>query len=269
MKYEGFETLRIEVADRVAWLTIDHPPINLFDMALIGDMARAGEALASDDNVGAVVLQSADPDFFIAHADVELIQTITESDPSEDSASSFFHAMTEHFRLMPKATIGKIAGIARGGGLELLSALDMRFCALEKTRLAQPEVTVGIIPGGGGSTRWPRMIGYARAMELMLGGSDLDARTAEAYGLVNRALPAQELDEFVDNLARRIASFPPHAIGLVKKVAQQQVPIEEALDFEHRAFMESARHPAASSAMKAFMEAGGQTRDVELRGAFS
>lgn len=268
MGYDSFGTLRIDVSDRVAWLTIDHPPINLFDMAMIGEMTNAGEMLAADNDVGAVVLQSADPDFFIAHADVSLIQTITASDPAADPPSSFFHAMTEQFRLMPKPTIGKIAGIARGGGLELLAALDMRFCSIEKTTLAQPEVTVGIIPGGGGSTRWPRLIGHGKAMELMLGGGDFDGATAERFGMVNRAMPLSELDTFVDNFARRVASFPPHAVALIKRVALDHGRIEDTLNVEHHAFMESARHPWAIAAMQTFMDNGGQTRAVELTGAF-
>jgi len=269
MDYGDFGTLRIEVSDRVAWLTIDHPPINLFDMAMIVDMTKAGAMLAADDEVGAVILQSADPEFFIAHADVTLIQGITARDPAEDPPSSGFHAMTEQFRLMPKPTIGKISGIARGGGLELLAALDMRFCSIEKTTLSQPEVTVGIIPGGGGSTRWPGIIGHARAMELMLGGSDLDAATAERFGMVNRAMPLSELDSFVDNFARRIASFPPHAVALIKRVSQHHGQVEDTLAFEHRAFMESARHPEAVAAMQEFMDNGGQTRAAELTGAFT
>lgn len=269
MDYGDFSTLRVEVLDRVAWLTIDHPPINLFDMALIGEMTEVGTRLAADAEVGAVVLQSADPDFFIAHADVMLIQTITDSDPADDPPSSFFHAMTEQFRLMPKPTIGKIAGIARGGGLELLAALDMRFCSLERTTLSQPEVTVGIIPGGGGSTRWPRLIGHGRAMELMIGGNDFDGATAERFGMVNRAMPLSELDIFVENFAKRVASFPPHAVALIKKVSLHQDRLQETLDFEHRAFMESARHPEAVVAMQIFMENGGQTRAAELTGAFS
>ncbi|MEM7459911.1 MAG: enoyl-CoA hydratase/isomerase family protein, partial [Pseudomonadota bacterium] len=239
-----------------------------FDMVLISEMDAAGERLAVDDDARVVVIQSADPDFFIAHADVTLIQNIGDTDPIDDPDSSFFHSMTERFRLMPKPTIGKIDGVARGGGLELLAAMDMRFCSIEKTVFAQPEITVGIIPGGGGSSRWPKLIGYARAMELMLGGADIDATVAEKYGIVNRALPRSELDQFVTNLATRMASFPPHAAALIKQVGQTQGTLEEALHAEHRAFMESARHPSALSAMKTFMENGGQTREVELEGAF-
>ena len=263
-----FDAINIDIKDRVAWLTIDHPPINLFDMQLISEMDAAGAQLAEDDTVGAVVIQSADPDFFIAHADVKLILDIAGQEPQESDGTSFFHVMTERFRTMPKATIGKINGVARGGGLELLAALDMRFCSLEKTVVAQPEVTVGIIPGGGGSARWPRLIGAGRALEMMLGGHDFDGATAEKYGIVNRALPESELDGFVSELATRIASYPPEAIALVKKVAHHQGTIEESLALEAQSFAQSARSPEALGRMKAFLEAGGQTREVELGGAF-
>jgi len=250
MTYSDLTAINIEIDNHVAWLTINHPPINLFDITLMSEMNTVGERLAADDDVRVVVLQSADPDFFIAHADVKLIQNIADTDPIDDPDSSFFHAMTERFRVMPKPTIGKINGIARGGGLELLAALDMRFCSLENTVLGQPEITVGIIPGGGGSSRWPRLIGYARAMELMLGGADIDAKTAEHYGIVNRALPSADLDSFVDALAARIASYPPHAAGRIKHVGQSEGTLEETLYAEHRAFMESARHPSALAAME-------------------
>ncbi|MGC6499431.1 MAG: enoyl-CoA hydratase/isomerase family protein [Henriciella sp.] len=258
-----YKTLALEVVDHVGWLTIDHPPLNLFDRALMSDMMAAARHLSEDEQVRVVVVQSADPDFFIAHADVTLIEAVAAADPASDPDSSFFHAMTEQFRQMPKPTLGKIRGIARGGGLEFLAALDMRFCARETTRLGQPEVTLGIIPGGGGTSRWPRLIGYARAMELMLGGRDFDADEAERYGLVNRALPEAELDDWVDQLARRMAGFAPHAIRLIKQVGQGQGSLEDSLAAEHRAFLTSARHADALAQMRRFMERGGQTRPFE------
>ena len=263
-----FSALRIEVVERVAWLTIDHPPINLFDGTLMSEMDRAGQWLAGEEDVHVVVIQSADADFFIAHADVELIQAAAEADPADDPPSSFFHAMTERFRAMPKPVIGKIDGIARGGGLELLAALDMRFCSLENTTLAQPEITLGIAPGGGGPSRWPRLIGTARAMELMLSGADIDGATAERYGMVNRALPRAELNGFVRALATRIAAFPPHAAGLIKAIGQHEGDLDDRLAAETDAFFTSARHPAARRAMRAFMERGGQTRDAEMANPF-
>jgi enoyl-CoA hydratase/carnithine racemase len=259
MNGETRDCLTIDIADRVAWVTIDHPPINLMDTPLIRALALAARDLHEDADVGAVVIQSRDPDFFVAHGDVN---SILGSAGGWSDSSPYQH-MLEQFRQMPKPTIGKINGIARGGGLELLAALDMRFCSLENTRLAQPEVPLGIIPGGGGTARWPRHIGYARAIELILSGADIDGATAETYGMVNRAMPAADLDAFVDGLARRIAGFPPHAVALAKRVARHEGTLVDALALEADSYARAAQDPAALEAMRRFMALGGQTREVE------
>src|SRR6059036_564189 len=216
MAYTGYECLEIRVDRRVATVTIDHPPINLFDLTLIQEMDRVGRELEADGDVRVAVFQSANPDFFIAHADVALIQTLPTTVPPKPTRLGLFHAMVDRFRTMPKATIGKIEGRARGGGSEFLLSLDMRFAALGRAVLAQPEVALGILPGGTGTQRLPRLMGRSRALEVVLGCEDFDAATAERYGWVNRALPPDELGPFVDRLARRIASFPPTAVGEAK-----------------------------------------------------
>jgi len=259
MNTQSGDCLSIDISGRVAWLTILHPPMNLLDSAMIGALARAAIDLGEDPDVGAIVFQSGDPEFFIAHADINLV---LGPSAGRSGPSPFQHALSQ-FRAMPKPTIGKIDGIARGGGLEFLAALDMRFCSLENTRLSQPEVPLGIIPAGGGSSRWPRLIGYPRAVELLLSGMDIDGATAEKYGMVNRAMPAAELDGFVDGLARRIAGFPPHAVGLTKRVAWYDGTLEEALEVEADAYVQAARDPAAIAVMRRYMEMGGQSREHE------
>jgi enoyl-CoA hydratase/carnithine racemase len=257
-------TLRIRRAAGVAWVTIDHPPINLFDVALMGDLMRAGAALEADPDVRVVVLDSANPDFFIAHADVELIQTLPKEPPPKPAELGFFHVLVDRFRTMPKATIGVVEGIARGGGSELLLSLDMRFGALGKAVLAQPEVALGIIPGGSGTQRLPRLVGRARALEIILGCEDFPADLAERYGWLNRALPPGELRPFVEALARRIASFPPEAIALAKEaVAAAEGPTLEGLLEEADCFNRAVATPAARERMARFLAAGGQTPEVE------
>jgi len=130
MTYKKFELLDVRIEKRAAWVTINNPPINLFDMPLMLEMDQVATQLEGDDAVSVVVLQSKDPDFFIAHADINSILAAVESGEGFDPENNFFYTMTERFRRMPKVTIGKIDGIARGGGLELLAALDMRFCSL-------------------------------------------------------------------------------------------------------------------------------------------
>ena len=264
MAYDGYKCLRTRVEEGVAWVTIDHPPINLFDMALIADMLRIGEELERDDAVRVVVLQSANPEFFVAHADVALIQTLPAAAPPKPSKLGFFHAMVERMRSMPKATIAKIEGIARGGGSEFVLSCDMRFGALGRCVLAQPEVALGIIPGGSGTQRLPRLVGRARALEIILGCEDVPADLAERWGYLNRALPPAELGRFVDGLARRIASFPAEAIALAKRAvgAADETVVAGLLEEAH-CFDLSVATPAARERMAAFLAAGGQTLEVE------
>jgi enoyl-CoA hydratase/carnithine racemase len=117
---------------------------------------------------------------------------------------------------MPKATIAKVEGRARGGGSEIALAMDMCFAAAGKAIFGQPEVAIGLVPGGGSTQRLPRLMGRGRALEVLLGCNDFSAELAERYGYINRALPPDELAPFVERLAHRIASFPAHAIAHAK-----------------------------------------------------
>ncbi len=264
MAYDGYTCLGIAVDGGVAWVTIDHPPINLFDLALIQEMDRVGRELEVDPAVRVAVFQSANPDFFIAHADVALIQTLPTTAPPKPTRLGLFHAMVDRFRTMPKATIGKIEGRARGGGSEFLLSLDMRFAALGRATLAQPEVALGIIPGGSGTQRLPRLVGRGRALEIVLGCDDFPADLAERYGYVNRALPPAELGPFVERLARRIAGFPGEAIALAKTaVAAAELPIVEGLLEEAHCFNQSLATRPAQERMARFLALGGQTPEVE------
>ncbi len=129
---------------------------------------------------------------------------------------------------------------------------------------AQPEVAVGIIPGGGGTQRLPHLVGRGRALEIILGGNDIDAATAEAWGYVNRALPPDLLRPYVDDLAERIASFPLDAIARAKQAVDTALgDPTRGLNVEDQLFRQTLGLPDAAQRMQAFMDAGGQTRDVE------
>jgi enoyl-CoA hydratase/carnithine racemase len=265
MPYEGYECLKTRIDRGVAYVTIDHPPINLFDMALIHEMDRIGLEVEADPSVRVVVFDSANPEFFIAHADVILIQTLPTEVPPKSTELGLFHAMVDRFRTMPKATIAKIEGRARGGGSEFILSLDMRFAALGRAFFAQPEVAIGIIPGGSGTQRLARLMGRGRALEVVLGCEDFPADLAEKYGYINRALPPEELGPFVEGLAYRIASFPAEAIALAKaSVNAADLTIREGLLEEAYLFNQSLATQAAQKRMAKFIELGGQTREVEL-----
>lgn len=265
MAYEGYQCLRIRRTRGVAFVTIDHPPINLFDLALIQEMDRVGRELADDAEVRVVVFDSANPDFFIAHADVALIQQLPRHVPPKSAELGLFHAMVDRFRTMPKATIAKLEGRARGGGSELVLSLDMRFAALGRAILGQPEVALGIIPGGSGTQRLPRLMGRSRALEVILGCDDFSAELAERYGYVNRALPASEIGPFVERLAFRIAGFPAEAIALAKAaVDAAEQPTRDGLLEEAHCFNQTLATTAAERRMTWFLASGGQTPEVEL-----
>jgi enoyl-CoA hydratase/carnithine racemase len=145
-----------------------------------------------------------------------------------------------------------------------VSSFDLRFASRERAVFGQPEVPLGIIPGGSGTQRLPRLVGRARALEIILGGGDVDAVLAERWGWVNRALADEELRPFVDDLSARIASFPPHAIAAAKRSVDQGLPDPvPGLRTEEWLFSQTLLEPSAIGRMEAFLAAGGQTADVE------
>jgi len=258
--------LRVTRSGGVARVVIDHPPTNLLDLELILAFDHVGKELEADDAVRVVVVESCDPDIWIAHADVELILGMPD-DVHVPVRMGFVHSSFDRFRTMPKATIALIEGVARGGGSELALSMDMRFGAIGRTVLGQPEVHLGIIPGGSGTQRLPRLVGRGRALEAILGGGDLDAVTAEAWGWLDRALPPDELRPFVDELAARIASVPADVIASAKRCVDralgdvEQGLIDEGVEFHHLAVSEEGRRR-----MRAFLDRGGQRREVETHG---
>jgi enoyl-CoA hydratase/carnithine racemase len=262
-----YETFTVERAGGIAWVTIDHPPVNLLDLAMLRDLTLlVGELEQETDETRVVVLRSADPDFFIAHADLDLIKALPRDPRPEPTELEFFPALVERWRTLPQVTIAQIEGRARGGGSELALSLDLRFAALEGAVLSQPEVAIGIIPGGGGTQRLSRLMGRSRALEAVLGCHDFDAATAERYGWVNRALPAVELAPFVELLARRIASFPPLAVRVAKQAVDAAWPDPKpGLLAEARAWNEVLTDPDLDARFDAALAAGAQTREGELR----
>jgi enoyl-CoA hydratase/carnithine racemase len=166
---------------------------------------------------------------------------------------------------MPKVSIAKLEGRARGGGSEFALALDMRFAAAGRAIVSQPEVAMGIIPGAGGTQQLPRLVGRARALEMILGCDDFPAELAERYGYVNRTLPPRELGPFVERLAYRIASFPDKAIRLAKAaVNAAELPIVEGFIEEAHFSNQAMVSATARRLMRKFLEIGGQSRQAEL-----
>ena len=266
MAYE-YEHLSVVIDGRIATVTVDNPPINLITVELFIELSTLSQELADDPDLLVVVMKSANPDFFLAHFDVSAILTFPiDDEPERQDQLTDYHAMGERFRTMDKVTIAQIEGRVGGGGSELVSSFDMRFGVRGKTKINQMEVPLGILPGGCGTQRLPRMVGRNRALEIILGGDDLDAETAERWGYLNRIFDANEIDGYVDALAKRIASFPMEAVRLAKQsVDSAAKPIEEGLKDEAYLFQKTLRTEGAQANMKRFLEIGGQTPEGELR----
>lgn len=266
MAYE-YELLKVDIDGRLATVTVSNPPINLITLPLYAELMALSEELAADPDLTVVVMKSADPDFFLAHFDVEAILMFPTDTPAERSAElNDYHLMCERFRTMDKVTIAQIEGRVGGGGSELAASFDMRFGVRGKTRINQMEVPLGILPGGSGTQRLPRLVGRGRALEIILGAEDLDAETAERWGYLNRIFEADEIGGHVQALARRIAAFPVEAVRLAKQATDAHAPspadglIEEAFLFQRL-----LRTDDAPDRMRRFLEVGGQTREGELR----
>jgi enoyl-CoA hydratase/carnithine racemase len=170
------------------------------------------------------VFRSANPDFFIARYDV---RAAGAGDPL--ARLHRFAEVTRRLAEAPVISIASLRGRARGGGDEIALACDLRYASRENTILGQPEVPFGLLPAGGGIERLARLVGRARALEVIATGDDYDAGTAELYGWVHRALPDRELDAFVDRLARRLGGFDREALAAAKRLLNRGtlVPIEE------------------------------------------
>src|ERR1700741_2812253 len=215
MQYSDYKCFRFAFDSGVVFVSINHPPINLLDEVLSAELDRLGRELEADESVRVVVLQSSLAEFFIAHSGLGRVGAASKR-VSHTPSFRLTQMIGERFRNMPKVTIAKVEGRARGGGSEIALAMDMCFAAAGKAIFGQPEVAIGLVPGGGSTQRLPRLMGRGRALEVLLGCDDFPAELAERYGYINRALPAGEVSPFVVRLARRSASFPAHTIAHVK-----------------------------------------------------
>ncbi|MEY9855841.1 enoyl-CoA hydratase/carnithine racemase [Catenulispora sp. GAS73] len=267
MTYADLSTLRVDLQHGVATVAIDNPPLNVLDAKLIPDLRRFAAQVRDDDTVQVIVFESADPEFFIAHGDMHFLTDPTLLAPDDSlppGTSNAIQALNEEIRALPQVTIGKIAGFARGGGNEFAMALDMRFAAIGKSGQAQPETLLGIYPAGGGTQYMTSLVGRARALELILGAGLADAELAERYGLINRALPADELDEFVTTLARRIAGLGRTIIGIIKTAVDAADSTKTDLVTES-SLASRLSFPEITALAHKLLAAGVQTREGELR----
>ncbi|MGK8752768.1 enoyl-CoA hydratase/isomerase family protein [Pseudomonas aeruginosa] len=284
--------LRIEQRGRVLQVLLDNPPANFLTTAVMQELADLLEDLEQRQDIGAVILSGAADGVFLTHFDVDEIERavapITFSMPAWltrlllESESllrhlpgarkllrrtllagvadmNLFHEVTAHMRRMDKVFIAAINGLALGGGCELALACDLRLMADDdqvERFLGQPEVLIGLIPGGGGTQMLARSLGVARALELCLEGQLLEPRQALALGLVNGLAPAEELLEAADALAQRLARRSPQAVRLIKRSIYQAASRDwtEGMASEKAGFLSAASQGNTRRAMREYIE---------------
>jgi enoyl-CoA hydratase/carnithine racemase len=258
------ETLNVHREGSVVFAEIAAPPMNLLGPELVRDLVTVIQQAEASEIVRVLVFSSADPDYFIPHVDVTRIAEYRD-EAAKLVGEPSLALMFRHLSAADLVTIAQIEGRVRAAGSEFVLACDMRFAARETAVFGQFEPALGLIPGGGGVQHLTRLMGRARALEVMLSAQDYDADLAERYGWINRALPAADIAEFVSALAHRIAAFPPAAQAVVKDRVNA-IALAPADDFRRDSdlFLEGAGDPEAQSRLGAALKHGLQSREPEI-----
>ena len=240
--------------DAVALVTIDNPPMNALSAALLDELEAEIDALDADAGVRAIVLRGGGDRAFVAGADIKEFPALRET-ASEGGSARGIQRLGHRMDAADTPFVAAIHGYCLGGGLELAMCCDVRVCA-DNATLGQPEIQLGLIPGGGGTQRLPRLVGQGRAMFLNLTGDFIDAETAYAWGLVERVVSAAELEDAAVAIADRIASRSPHAVAVLRELARttRDLPLEEGLRREADGFVRCLRSADGAEGVAAFIE---------------
>ena len=243
-----------ERRDAVALVTIDNPPMNALSAALLDELEAEIDALDADAGVRAIVLRGGGERAFVAGADIKEFPALRET-ASEGGSARGIQRLGHRMDAADTPFVAAIHGYCLGGGLELAMCCDVRVCA-DNATLGQPEIQLGLIPGGGGTQRLPRLVGQGRAMFLNLTGDFIDAETAYAWGLVERVVSAAELEDAAVAIADRIASRSPHAVAVLRELARttRDLPLEEGLRREADGFVRCLRSADGAEGVAAFIE---------------
>ncbi len=253
-----WQNIRTQVEDKVAVLTIDHPPVNSFNRQVVTELGEAIDELLADDEVKAIVITGGGTNAFVAGADIPEIKELLDQPAEDGAAAAFIERGQQTFLRIersPKPVIAAINGFCLGGGLELAMSCHIRICS-DRARLGQPEVNLGLIPGWGGTQRLARLVGKGKAIEMILTGDMITAQDAYRLGLVNKVVPAGVVLKEARGLARKIVSKSRFPVAAALKAINDglAVPIEEGLKIEAEQFVGLADTEDIHEGVNAFLE---------------
>ena len=260
----NFETIKVRQEAAVLFAEISAPPMNLLGPELVRDLVALIQHAEADHTFKVLVFTSVDRDYFISHVDVTRIREY-RAEAAKLTGEASIAMLFRYVSASRLVTIAQIEGRVRGAGSEFVLACDMRFAARESAIFSQIEAAFGQLPGGGATQHLTRLMGRARALEVLLSAQDYGAEMAERYGWINRALSAPALGDFVKSLAHRIASFPAAGHVVVKdRVNAISLPPAEDFRRDSDLFAEGVSNPEAQSRIQAAMRRGFQTREAEM-----
>ena len=251
------EYISTEVDGSVAVVTIDHPPVNALSAPLLEELEAEIERLDADDGVRAIVLMGAGDRAFVAGADISEFPSLREAaaEAHEHGSARGIQKVGHRMDAARTPFIAAIHGFCLGGGLELAMCCDIRV-ASDDAQLGQPEIKLGLIPGGGGTQRLPRLVGVGRAQYLNMIGDFIDATTAYDWGLVEKVVSRDELRETALGIAQTIAARSPVSIGVLRELARttRDLPLEEGLRREADGFRRCLESEDGAEGVAAFLE---------------
>jgi len=246
--------VRLEIRDAVGHVVLDRPPANSYDKAFLDDLSAAIDEARFSASVKAIVVRSASEKFFSAGADVKMFAA-TDAD-YQAAFVIYANEVLSKFERTPKVVVAAINGHCLGGGLEIALCCDFRFAAEGSYAVGLPEVTLGVLPGTGGTQRLPRLIGRQKALDLMLRGATVPPAQAKELGIVDELFPADELQERTHEYAVKMASGPTLAIGEIKlaTVLGGGMPFQDGMRYEHEAVGRLFASEDAREGFTAFIE---------------
>jgi len=251
-------TVRTERDGRVLTVTLDNPPRNLMNGRMVGELDALARELEDDESIGAVVITGAPEEVFITHFDVaEILAGVEAGREATEVGLELIHGLFLRMNRMDKVFVAAVNGLALGGGCELALACDLRLMAEgEQHRIGLPELSVGIIPGAGGTQRLTRALGPSRALEFMLEADPLTPQQAVELGLVHRTVAGDELLQVAHATAERLARRSPVTVGALKRAVYfgGSAGLEQGLAMEREGFQAAVSSAAAARAMRAYLE---------------